>query len=266
MSAPEVVTGDGSAYGYGLEIGDREGRRLIGHGGGMVGYRSGLQADTGAGIAAVVLQNGPAAAPLTLARRAIDITLERPKLRAAANVADLPFGRYDATEGTDTSIELVEGDDGAVLRADRRTLSMDQWDDGLFAVADPEWDRFPLEIAGTGAAPEIWHGDRLFLPPGTDRPGEPEPPAALRTIAGQYRAHNPWAPHFRVVLRGRRPWLIFAAAPDGFDDSQPLSVTADGDFQSGDDPDNPERIGFDTVVDGHALRAWLSGWPYYRVR
>ena len=265
MSASEVVTGDGTSYGYGLQIRDREGRRLLGHGGGMVGYRSGLQADTGAGIAAVVLQNGPAAAALTLARSAIDIALERPRQRAEANVADLPFGRYDATDGTDTSIELLDGRDGALLRADRRTLALDRWDDGLFAVADPNWDRFPLEIAGTGTGPEIWHGDRLFLPPGTGRPGKPEPPAALRAIAGQYRAHNPWAPHLRVVLRGPQPWLIFAAAPDGFADSQPLHLTPEGDFRCGDDPDNPERIGFDTVVDGHALRARLSGWPYYRV-
>ena len=266
MSASHVVTGDGSAYGYGLGIRALEGRRLIGHGGGMVGYLSGLQADTAAGIAAVVLQNGPAAAPLTLARTAIDIALERPRPPATANVAGIPLGRYEATDGTDASIELLEGHDGVLLRADRRTLALDQWDDGLFAVADPEWDRFPLEIAGTTTAPEIWHGDRLFLPPGTDRPDEPEPPSALHPIVGHYRAHNPWAPQFRVVLRGRRPWLMFATAPDGFDTSQPLNATADGDFQCGDDPDTPERLGFDTVVDGHALRARLSGWPYYRVR
>jgi hypothetical protein len=31
-----------------------------------------------------------------------------------------------------------------------------------------------------------------------------------------------------------------------------------------DDPGNPETLRFDTVIDGRALRAWLSGWPYYR--
>ena len=90
------------------------------------------------------------------------------------------------------------------------------------------------------------------------------PPPALRAIAGHYRAHNPWAPHFRVVLRGARPWLLFPAPSDGFDASQPLTATNDGEFRCGEDPANPERLSFDTVVDGHALRAWLSGWPYYR--
>jgi hypothetical protein len=39
----------------------------------------------------------------------------------------------------------------------------------------------------------------------------------------------------------------------------------DGSFGVGDDPTGPEDLRFDTVVDGHALRAWLSGYPYYRV-
>ena len=39
---------------------------------------------------------------------------------------------------------------------------------------------------------------------------------------------------------------------------------AGGLFRVGADPGNPEQLRFDTVVDGSALRAWLSGWPYYR--
>ena len=49
------------------------------------------------------------------------------------------------------------------------------------------------------------------------------------------------------------------------DDEQPLVELPDGSFRVGDDPGNPETARFDTVVDGRALRAWLSGWPYYRV-
>jgi hypothetical protein len=32
----------------------------------------------------------------------------------------------------------------------------------------------------------------------------------------------------------------------------------------GDDPGGPEDLRFDIVVDGRPLRAWLSGFPYYR--
>ena len=86
----------------------------------------------------------------------------------------------------------------------------------------------------------------------------------MKAIGGHYRSHNPWTTNFRIVLRGDQPWLIFAGAPDGFDTEQPL-IPGDGDcYWVGEDPGNPEAARFDTVVDGRALRAWLSGWPYYR--
>jgi hypothetical protein len=53
-------------------------------------------------------------------------------------------------------------------------------------------------------------------------------------------------------------------APDGFDTEQPLLPSKDGSFQVGEEEGNPEKLRFDTVVDGRALRAWLPGWPYYR--
>ena len=46
------------AYGYGLLVRDLQGRRFIGHGGGMVGYLAAMQADTDANLGAIVLQNG----------------------------------------------------------------------------------------------------------------------------------------------------------------------------------------------------------------
>jgi len=91
--------------------------------------------------------------------------------------------------------------------------------------------------------------------------GEP----SASPFTGTYRSHDPWTPTFRVVLRGDVPWLCFWSAPDGFDDEQPL-VALDGEwaYRVGDDPLGPERLSFDTVIDGHTVRAWLSGWDYYR--
>ena len=93
----------------------------------------------------------------------------------------------------------------------------------------------------------------------------PEPPPELRAIAGHYRSHNPWTTNFRVIVRGDRAWLVFASEPDGFEDEQPLAAAPDGSLRVADDPGNPEHVRFDTEVGGRALRAWLSGWPYYRV-
>jgi hypothetical protein len=40
---------------------------------------------------------------------------------------------------------------------------------------------------------------------------------------------------------------------------------AGGRYRVGADRLGPERLRFDTIVDGLARRAWLSGWDYYRV-
>ncbi|HUP32615.1 MAG TPA: serine hydrolase domain-containing protein [Gaiellaceae bacterium] len=183
-----------AGYGYGLILRELDGRRFVGHGGGMVGYLAGLQVDVEAALGAVVLQNGVSANPMALARRVIAIVRDGPAAAGASNAGD----RAEAGEG----------------------------------------------------AP---------VPPPPANPAD-----ELRAIAGHYRSHSPWTTNFRVVLRGDGPWLTFAAAPDGFDDEQPLVPEPDGSFRVGEDPGNPESLRFDTVVDGRALRAWISGWPYYR--
>jgi len=45
---------------------------------------------------------------------------------------------------------------------------------------------------------------------------------------------------------------------------QIVSLVANHPLHVGEDEGNAETLRFDTVVDGRALRAWLSGWPYYR--
>src|SRR4051794_4067361 len=143
MATTHDATG---GYGYGLALRDHHGHRLIGHGGGMVGYAAALQADPDTGIAAVVLQNGPAAAPLTFARTAIGLARDGPGSQPprGADPGDVPTGRYRPADDAGDEIELRAGDDGPALRADGRDMALEEWDAGVYAVADPGWDRFPL--------------------------------------------------------------------------------------------------------------------------
>ena len=207
MTAPVAAM---RSEGYGLGIYSREfdGRRYIGHTGGMVGYIAGLWCDPEAGLGAVVLQSGPGHGPNMLSRRVIRVV--------AAALA-----------GRDPTVELAE-----CLAA---------------------------EFPPTGAV--------VDGPPG-EAAAEPEsaaPDPALLAIAGTYRSHDPWTTNFRVILRGNVPWLCFHSTPDGFDDEQPLRPFGRDGFRVGDDPLGPERLRFDTIINGHATRAWLSGWDYYRV-
>jgi hypothetical protein len=237
-----------------------DGRRFIGHGGGMVGYLAAMQADTEGNLGVIVLQNGMGTNPMGLARTVIRVADGEPEPAGVAVVAhnDL-VGLYDPP------LEIVAAEDGPVLRHEGREIGLEELSDGLFLALHTSFDRFPLRVERSpNAAPVLWHGAQRYVRAGVPAEALPEASPELKAIAGHYRSHNPWTTNFRVVLRGDQPWLIFAAAPDGFDTDQPLISSDDGTFRVGEEPGNPETLRFDTMIDGHALRALLSGWPYYR--
>ena len=99
---------------------------------------------------------------------------------------------------------------------------------------------------------------------------EPDPPLAddgtcppeWSGYLGRYRAHNPWWPTFAIAARDGA--LVLGA--DWLDGSEryPLAPLGDGEFRVGEDEWSPERLRFDTVIDGVAQRARHSGTPYYR--
>jgi hypothetical protein len=91
------------------------------------------------------------------------------------------------------------------------------------------------------------------------------PTAEAAVLVGTYRSHDPWEPVLQVEARGDRLWLVFpVGGGDGFEDAQSLVPMARGWYRVGEDRLGPERMRFDTVIDGLARRAWLSGWPYFR--
>jgi D-alanyl-D-alanine carboxypeptidase len=261
MSTGLPVGDENDAYGYGLLIRKLDGRTFIGHGGGMVGYLAGMQADTNANLGAIVLQNGMGAQPMTLARRAVRIAdgEAEPASSVAATAHEELVGLYEPL------LEIVAAANGPMLRHDGRDISLEEWEDDLFVASHADFDRFPLRVERPdGGELELWHGGQRYVRAGAAARPLPEPSAELEAISGHYRSHNPWTTNFRIVLRGDKPWLIFAGAPDGFDTEQPLLPAENGSFHVGEDEGNPESLRFDTVVDNQALRAWLSGWPYYR--
>jgi hypothetical protein len=67
-------------------------------------------------------------------------------------------------------------------------------------------------------------------------------------------------PSFRVVLRGGR--LVFAAASD--DAEHELVPVDDDSFRVGIEEWRPDRIRFDALVDGMAVRAIYGGAAWYR--
>jgi hypothetical protein len=79
---------------------------------------------------------------------------------------------------------------------------------------------------------------------------------------GRYRNHNPWLLTFLIAANSG----TLVMGTDWLNGSQRLPlvpIEADA-FRVGEVEWSPERLRFDTVIDGLAQRAVHSGTPYYR--
>lgn len=257
----------GDFYGYGLNVGERDGHTTIGHSGGMVGYASTILADLDAGLGVVVLTNGMretaeiADAAIRLLRASAEgkrlPSLPRPKdPRYVRKPSDYAGTYRDGPE----EIVIEEDHDQLVLRrgADRAVLEARKPD--AFFVDHPDFVRFLLRFRREGdRVVEALHGPHGYVREGASIPAPLTTPPEWDAYPGHYRSHNPWLTNFRVVMRGGALLLIRPAA-----DEDPLAPLTEGVFRVGEAEHSPERIRFDTILDGKAIRANLSGCDYYR--
>ena len=268
MTTPHGTFGSGNVYGYGLSLGEMNGRRRIGHGGGMVGFSASMVGDFDAGIGVIVFKNAIQGtddiaefALQTVIAARLGEPLPEPE---APPVIDFTgyAGAYRDGDGT----FAVDAEDGQlVLRQANQRIVLDP------LGVPPEPDRFLAQDLALALVPYrfqrgedgriegLVHGARWYPAVGHDGPTEFDTPPEWNAFPGHYRSHNPWQPGFRIVLRQGALWLI---SPWG--EETLLHPHGDG-FHSHDEPEGPEFFVFDTVVDGQALRVRSPGGEtFYR--
>jgi hypothetical protein len=129
-----------------------------------------------------------------------------------------------------------------------------------FYVDHPDFSLFLLRFGREkGEVVEAFHGPRWYTNQRYTGPTTFDHPPTWDTYSGHYRSHNPELSDFRIVLRKGELTLIHASG-----DEEPLVSLGGTVFRVGEDTRSPERIRFDTIVDGRALRADLSCGIYYR--
>jgi D-alanyl-D-alanine carboxypeptidase len=272
MTQPAIATEEdpeSAWYGYGLYTFKDDGHTYVGHGGGMVGYAAAMLGDLEDGLGAVVLINGPGR-PWTIARQALTlyrVGLHGNTLSAPPEVPD-PTRTEDAAayvgtyRGDAGTLRLDAEEDRLILNHNGDRVVLEPYfSDDTFIASHPAYDRFVLSF-GRGAdandVVEMFHGASWYVNDRYQGPTSFDTPPEWEAFPGHYRAHNPWVTNFRVVKRKGQLWLIFPAAPDGFADEQPLVPVGDGSFRASSDEASPERVRFEAVVDGKALRVALS--------
>ncbi|HSL10270.1 MAG TPA: serine hydrolase domain-containing protein [Actinomycetota bacterium] len=259
-------------YGYGIDVWETDGRRMIGHSGGMVGYTALLRLDLDAGLGCVTMYNGGgdkvaltdhalAAVRASIAGAPV-AAMPHPSAPTAIEAAraDELAGRYVGVR----PIELQRTSDGLRLVDGAVGVAVERWpddDEEAFLVPHPALDRFLLRVLrdGAGSVSELVHGPDRFAPEGRTLDGAPAHEPAWESCVGFYRSNDPWSPTMRVFLRAGRLWLLWPA--EGIE--QPLDPLDDGSFAVG-ERWVPRRVSFDEVVDGRATVARFNGGNWYR--
>jgi D-alanyl-D-alanine carboxypeptidase len=253
--------GDDWTYGYGLESRGQ----LLRHGGSMPGFGSTMLGDLETGFGVVVLVNSTDEGNLTehVAEVALDLYSGEANPPAvpdplAVESAEDYAGAYSSAE---RRLVLAAEGERLVLEHAGDRVSLERRRGDRFLVAHPDLALFPLAFErDDDVVVRACHGSDVYVRDGSLELPPTTLPAEWSTWVGHYRAYNPWLTNFRVLARADRLLLVY---PWGTEEA--LTELAGGSFRVGEDEASPERLRFDAVVDGQALRANLSGCDYYRV-
>jgi D-alanyl-D-alanine carboxypeptidase len=263
-----------NVFGYGVKwISEPGSRPVLGHSGGMLGFTSYALVDVEAGVGVTVLANASNGDPLLVARFAIACMAaealgapipEVPEAEdpsAVANATDF-VGEYWSDAGDEVVTVVAEGN--RLFLGSEPPVALLPAATDRFAVDDPELERFAIRfrrdadvVTGFHRGPDRFVNDRYGGPASFD------PPQAWSAFVGHYRSWDPWGSNFRIYVRGGSLWIDAEEDVLDADPDRPLVPLADGSFHVGDEH-SPDRVAFDTVIDGNATRAIYDCGPFYR--
>ena len=260
--------GEPASYGYGLWVSDIEAHKRLRHTGGMVAFSSALDVDVTAGVGAFASVNANLRGyrPVAVTKYAVDLfnaALDKKALPDAPapappadevkNAADYA-GTYTAPDGRKLVL-IAEGEKLILDHAGRR-ITLERAAGDRFIVKHPDFDRFLLGFTRDNRlVTEAYYGPDWYAGERYTGARTFEPKKEWEGFAGHYYNDSPWYGDTRIVYRRGRLYL---------DGVQPLVPRADGKFGLG-DPEAPDWMAFESIVDGRAMRLNFSGIPFRRM-
>jgi hypothetical protein len=125
-----------------------------------------------------------------------------------------------------------------------------------FIARHPAFDRYVLGfVRENQQVTQAYHGSDWYAGAHYSGPRSFESPKELEGLAGHYYNDSPWYGDTRVVLRRGQLFL---------DGTAPLLARGDGKFGVG-DPEGPDFIGFESIVNGRAMQLNYSGIIFRRM-
>ena len=259
--------GEPASYGYGLWVSEIEGHTRLRHTGGMVAFSSSIDVDVTGGIGAFASVNASLSGyrPVSVTKYAVELfnasLAGKPLPEAPApppfaeevkNAADYA-GVYTSLDGK--KLELVaEGTKLVLVHANHRIV-LERAGADRFIVKHPDLDTYLLGFARENQqVTQAFHGADWYLGEKYTGPKTFTPKKEWEAFTGHYYNDSPWYGDTRVVLRKGQLFM---------DGVTPLVLRNDGKFGLG-DPEGPDWISFDAIIDGRAMRMNFSGINFRR--
>ena len=259
--------GEPASYGYGIWVSDVEGHMRLRHTGGMVAFSSSIDVDVTGGIGAFASVNANLRGyrPVAVTKYAIelfnaslagkplpDAPAPPPSPDEVKNAGDY-VGAYTSLDGK--KLELAAEGDKLVLVHAHRRIVLERVAPDRFLVKHPDFDAFLLGfVRENQQVTQAFHGANWYLGTKYNGPKTFETKKEWEAFAGHYHNDSPWYGDTRVVLRKGQLFV---------DGVQPLLPRGDGKFGVG-DPEAPDWISFESIVDGRAMRLNFSGIIFRR--
>jgi len=259
--------GEPASYGYGLWVSDIEGHTRLRHTGGMVAFSSSIDVDLTAGVGAFASVNANLRGyrPVAVTKYAIELfnasLAGKPLPEAPAappppdevkNAADYA-GIYTATDGR--KLEFSAEGARLILNYNGRKIALERVGLDRFIVNHPAFDRYLLGfVRESNQVTQAVHGPDWYAGARYNGPRSFEARKEWEGFVGHYYNDSPWYGDTRIVLRRGQLYV---------DGMQALVPRADGKFSLG-DPDGPDWMSFESIVDGRAMVLNLSGIPFRR--
>ena len=260
--------GEPASYGYGLWTSDIGGHTRLRHTGGMVAFSSSIDVDMTGNIGAFASVNANLRGyrPVAVTKYAVELfnaSADGKPLPEAPAPPPAPDEVKNAADyaGTYTSLDgkklefAADGNKLVLVHANRRVV-LERAGGDRFIVKHPDFDTYLLGfVRENQQVTQAYHGANWYLGEKYTGPKTFDTKKEWEGFAGHYHNDSPWYGDTRIVMRKGQLFV---------EGVQPLVPRGDGKFGLG-DPDGPDWMTFETIVDGRAMRLNFSGIIFRRV-
>jgi CubicO group peptidase (beta-lactamase class C family) len=260
--------GEPASYGYGLWVSDIGGHTRLRHTGGMVAFSSSIDVDVTGNIGAFASVNANLRGyrPVAVTKYAVELfnasadgkplpeaPAPPPSPEEVKNAADYA-GTYTSLDGKKIEV-AADGNKLVLIHANRRIV-LERGGGDRFIVKHPDFDTYLLGfVRENQQVTQAYHGANWYLGEKYTGPKTFDTKKEWEAFAGHYHNDSPWYGDTRIVMRKGQLFV---------EGVQPLVPRGDGKFGLG-DPDGPDWMTFETIVDGRAMRLNFSGIIFRRV-